>query len=326
MLFTIILRHQLADEYYLLYYAGTTDLFMANRHLARSIVLQTLFEWDTTHASEKETETILARNVAEFGGDDVDHPFTDHLLSGVLAKKDDIDLVIGKAAPEWPLERIAPIDRNILRLGLYELLFADRSQVPAKVAINEAIELAKTFGGDSSGRFINGVLGAVYKELGEPGKEEQGKKRTKREELPLEKMGGAIVYAKHDGQYYLALVHDVFGRWTLSKGHIQEDVTPQAGVTRIIKEELGLEATVENQVGENEYIASHPEKGKVRKHVWFFLAASDFEPLVLKKSGGLDDAKWFRLQDIIDLNFYDDMLPIVTVAVQKLLDHASIHA
>ena len=295
---------------------------MANRHLARSIVLQTLFEWDTTHASDKEVPAILARNVAEFGGDDVDHPFMDQLLAGVLAKKEDIDLVIGKAAPEWPLERIAPVDRNILRLGLYELLFADRAQVPAKVAINEAIELAKTFGGDSSGRFVNGVLGAVYKELGEPGKDEQGSRKVKREELPLEKMGGAIVYAKHDGQYYLALVHDVFGHWTLSKGHIEEDATPEAGVMRIIKEELGLEAKVENQVGENEYVASHPEKGKVRKHVWFFLATSDFEPLVLKKSGGLDDAKWFRLQDIIDLNFYDDMLPIVTAAVQKLLDHS----
>lgn len=299
---------------------------MANRHLARSVVLQTLFEWDTTHASEKDAQTILARNVAEFGGDDVDQPFMDRLLLGVIAERDDIDLVIGKAAPEWPLERIAPIDRNILRLGLYELLFADRSQVPAKVAINEAIELAKTFGGDSSGRFINGVLGAIYKELGEPGKDEQGRKKMKREELPMEKMGGAIVYAKHDGQYYLALVHDVFGRWTLSKGHIEKDATPEQGVARVIKEELGLDAKVEGQVGENEYVASHPEKGKVRKHVWFFLASSSFEPLTLKKSGGLDDAKWFRLQDIIDLNFYDDMLPIVTVAVQRLLDAARTHA
>jgi transcription antitermination protein NusB len=296
---------------------------MANRHLARSIVLQTLFEWDTTGVSESDAKTILTRNVAEFGGDDVDKTFMENLLSGVVAKKSDVDLIIEKAAPEWPLARIAPVDRNILRLGLYELIFADRTQVPAKVAINEAIELAKTFGGDSSGRFINGVLGAIYKELGEPGKEEQGAKKTKREELPIEKMGGAIVYAKHDGQYYLALVHDVFGRWTLSKGHIEEDLTPEVGVARVIKEELGLTAVVENRVGENEYIASHPEKGKVRKHVWFFLASSDFEPLILKKSGGLDDAKWFRLQDIIDLNFYDDMLPIVTAAVQKLLDKAS---
>ena len=297
---------------------------MANRHLARSVVLQTLFEWDTMHATDREASAILARNAEEFGGGDTDKPFMDTLLSGVLAKKDDLDLVITKAAPEWPLERIAPVDRNILRLGLFELIFADRAQVPAKVAINEAIELAKTFGGDSSGRFVNGVLGAVYKEIGEPGKDDQGKAvKAKRAELPLEKMGGAIVYAKHDGQYYLALVHDVFGRWTLSKGHIEADPSPEDGVTRVVKEELGLDAKVESQVGENEYIASHPEKGKIRKHVWFFLASAPFEPLVLKKTGGLDDAKWFRLQDIIDLNFYEDMLPIVTAAIQKLLDQSS---
>ena len=295
---------------------------MANRHLARSVVLQTLFEWDTTHASETEATAILARNMGEFGGDSADQPFMETLLTGVLAKREDVDLIIAKAAPDWPLDRIAPIDRNILRLGLFELLFADRTQVPAKVAINEAIELAKAFGGESSGRFVNGVLGAVYKEIGEPGKEETGKKKVKREDLPLEKLGGAIVYAKHDGQYYLALVHDVFGRWTLSKGHIEEDPSPEEGVKRVVKEELGLEVRVEIQVGENEYVASHPEKGKLRKHVWFFLAGADFEPLTLKKSGGLDDAKWFRLTDILDLNFYDDMLPIVTVAVQKLLDKA----
>lgn len=300
---------------------------MANRHLARSVVLQTLFEWDTTHASESEVVHILARNVAEFGGDDVDKSFMENLLQGVIAKKADIDLVIEKAAPEWPLERIAPVDRNILRLGLYELLFADRSQVPAKVAINEAIELAKTFGGDSSGRFVNGVLGAIYKELGEPGKEETGQKnkpaKVKYEDMPVQALGGAVVYAKHNGQYYLALVHDVFGHWTLSKGKLEEGENPEAGTAREIKEEMGIDITIEEKIGENEYVASHPERGKYRKHVSYFLARSEYVPLKLEAGkGGLDDTKWFRLQDIIDLNFYDDMLPIVTSAVQKLLDKA----
>lgn len=296
---------------------------MANRHLARSVVLQTLFEWDTTHADVGQAAEMLARNVEEFGGEDTDRGFMEQLLEGTLAKKEDLDLVITKAAPDWPLDRIAPVDRNILRLGLFELLFADRAQVPAKVAINEAIELAKVFGGDSSGRFVNGVLGAVYKELGEPGKDEKGKKeRIRREDLPLEKLGGAIVYAEHDGQYYLALVHDVFGRWTLSKGHIESDPSNEVGVARVVNEELGLIGKVEEMVGENEYIASHPEKGKIRKHVWFYIVQAPFETLELKRTGGLDDAKWFRLPDILDLNFYDDMLPIVTAAVQKLLDKA----
>ncbi|MES2931700.1 MAG: transcription antitermination factor NusB [Patescibacteria group bacterium] len=294
---------------------------MANRHLARSVVLQTLFEWDTSHRSDTDATAALQRNVEEFGGDDTDRPFMEALLQGVLAKRADLDLVITKAAPDWPLERIAPVDRNILRIGLYELLFADRSQVPAKVAINEAIELAKVFGGDSSGRFVNGVLGAVYKELGEPGKEETGKKeRVRREDLPVEELGGAIVYAYHEGQYYLALVHDVFGHWTLSKGKIPPGMGVEEGTIEGLKDELGLPAVIKDKIGENEYIASHPEKGKMRKHVSYYLAESPYMELTLEKKGGLDDARWFRLTDILDLNFYDDMLPIVTEAVQKLLD------
>lgn len=294
---------------------------MANRHLARSVVLQTLFEWDTSRLTDEQALEALQRNVDEFGGDDTDKPFMEALQQGVLAKRADLDLVITKAAPDWPLERIAPVDRNILRIGLYELLFADRTQVPAKVAINEAIELAKVFGGDSSGRFVNGVLGAVYKELGEPGKDEKGKKeRVRHEDLPVEQLGGAIVYAYHEGQYYLALVHDVFGHWTLSKGKIPEGMSVEDGTVDGLKDELGLPATITAKIGENEYVASHPEKGKLRKHVTYFLAESPYMELTLEKKGGLDDARWFRLTDILDLNFYDDMLPIVTEAVQKLLD------
>ncbi|HVW71639.1 MAG TPA: transcription antitermination factor NusB [Candidatus Paceibacterota bacterium] len=296
---------------------------MANRHLARSVVLQTLFEWDTTHAAPEDADAMLVRNVEEFGGDSTDRPFMDQLLKGVLAKKEDVDLIITKAAPDWPLDKIAPVDRNILRIGLYELLFADRAQVPAKVAINEAIELAKTFGGESSGRFVNGVLGAVYKEIGEPGKDETGKKKAlRREDLPVEQLGGAVVYAYHEGQYYLALVHDVFGHWTLSKGGLEEGEDAPTATVREMKDELGLDVKIIQKIGENEYVASHPEKGKYRKHVTYFIAESEYTELKLKQTGGLDDARWFKLPDILDLNFYDDMLPIVTAAVQTLLDHA----
>jgi len=280
-------------------------------------VLQTLFEWDSANESKGDVKEILARNIEEFAPDSRDTRFIEDLLKGVLAKQKDIDLILVKAAPDWPLDKISTVDRNILRIGLFELLFGDREQVPAKVAINEAIELAKTFGGDSSGRFVNGVLGAVYKEIGEPGKNDSGSKKTMKE-LPIEKYGGAVVYAIDDGQTYLALVHDIFGHWTLSKGHIEDDPSTEEGIKRVVHEELDLDVVVEDKVGDNEYVASHPEKGKIKKVGIYHLAKSDFAPLTLKKSGGLDDAKWFKLQDILELNFYRDMLPVVTQAVQTL--------
>ena len=295
---------------------------MANRHLSRSIVLQSLFEWDLNALEKKAVLEVLNRNVAEFAPNKTDLPFMEKLLDGVMAKKPELDLVIEKAAPEWPIDRISPVDRNILRLGLYELLFADRKEVPAKVAINEAIELAKQFGGDNSSRFVNGVLGAVYKEIGEPGKEEQSKHRKNEvpwEEMEIERLSGAVVYAEHEGQMYLALVHDIFGHWTLSKSKVKAEESVEEGATRALLEEIGLPITIEAELGNNEYIASQPEKGKIRKQVHYFLASAPYQEVALLKKGGLDDAKWFRVADILELNFYDDILPIVTKAITMLV-------
>jgi N utilization substance protein B len=173
---------------------------MANRHLSRSVVLQTLFEWDFRGCHNEIVKEIIPRIAMEFAPGMGDSSFIEDLTTNVLAKKLDLDKIIEKAAPDWPLDKISVIDRNILRMGLYELLFSDRTEVPAKVAINEAIELAKSFGGENSGKFINGVLGSVYKELGEPGKDSAPKKKKKIEDVPYDQMpiqnlGGAVVYA-----------------------------------------------------------------------------------------------------------------------------------
>jgi N utilization substance protein B len=296
---------------------------MANRHLSRSIVLQSLFEWDLNNIEKNMVHETLTRNVEEFAPNKSDTPFMQKLLDGVLGKQSELDLVIEKAAPEWPIDRIAPVDRNILRLGLYELLFSDRSEVPAKVAINEAIELAKQFGGENSSRFVNGVLGAVYKEIGEPGKEEVSRIKKKKEisfeEMAIERLAGAVVYAMHEDVMYLALVHDIFGHWTLSKGRIEEGESMEAGVVRAIKDEIGLTIVLDSELGKNEYIATHPEKGKVRKQVSYFLAKSEHQDIALEQKGGLDDAQWFKVADILELNFYEDILPIVTKAVTMLV-------
>ncbi len=145
---------------------------MANRHLSRSIAIQSLYEWDFAGKDIKKLDEILDRNIKEFapGIDSID--FIKRIAKGVIDNLDKLDKIISKSAPEWPIEQITIVDRNILRLGLYELLFGDRKEVPPKVAINESIELAKSFGGESSGKFVNGVLGTVYREIGEPQKDE----------------------------------------------------------------------------------------------------------------------------------------------------------
>ncbi len=299
---------------------------MANRHLSRSIVLQSLFEWDLNAIERKAVIEVLDRNIEEFAPNKTDRPFMNTLLDGILSKQPELDLVIEKAAPEWPIDRISPVDRNILRLGLYELLFADRKEVPAKVAINEAIELAKQFGGENSSRFVNGVLGAVYKEIGEPGKEEVGKKKKKDipfHEMPIERLAGAVVYAEEDGHMYFALVHDIFGHWTLSKGKIEEGEEVEVGAVRSLKDEMGLDIMIEAELGSNEYVATHPEKGKIRKQVHYFLAQAPYMTITMEQKGGLDDGQWFKVAEILDLNFYEDILPIVTKAITMLVGRKS---
>jgi N utilization substance protein B len=301
---------------------------MANRHLSRSIVLQTLFEWDFMSTREpnktwddKKIREALNRNLKEFAPGLEDDVFVFSLVDGVLKKGDVIDEIIKKAAPDWPLEKISVVDRNILRIGLAELLFGDRDQVPPKVAINEAIELAKTFGGENSGKFVNGVLGAVYKEIGEPGKEQISKKKKVEEpvditKLPIEKLGGALVYAKKGNEVLFALVHDVFGYWTLSKGRIEDTLNIEEGTIKKIKEEIGLDISIKEKIGENEYVATHPENGKTLKKVIYFLAESKYQELQLGESGGLDNAHWFKLSEIPELRIYNDIIPLITRAIE----------
>jgi N utilization substance protein B len=139
---------------------------MATRHLARGIIMQSLYEWDF-HKGKRDLKEILERDLKEFGPGIDDHEFAWKTAKGVMDNIGVLNKIIEKAAPEWPLEQISMADRNVLRIGVYELMFADPEEVPAKVAINEAIELAKNYGGPNSGKFINGVLGTIYREMGD---------------------------------------------------------------------------------------------------------------------------------------------------------------
>lgn len=136
---------------------------MSNRHLARTIAMQSLFMWDFKGGDEQELSIITKGVFENFAPSFDDQGFVETIIKGTMANLKEIDKYITKYATEWPLDQITIVDRNILRIGVFELIFND--DIPAKVAINEAIEIAKTFGSESSGKFVNGVLGAIYKDI-----------------------------------------------------------------------------------------------------------------------------------------------------------------
>ena len=135
---------------------------MANRHLCRQLAMQSLFEWDF---NERKTEIkqVAKTQIENFDSKLDETGFVFQLAEGVAGSIEKIDSIIVKHAPEWPIDQISLVDRNVLRLGIYELVFL--KEVPPKVAINEAGEWAKTYGGEASGKFVNGVLGTLYKEI-----------------------------------------------------------------------------------------------------------------------------------------------------------------
>jgi N utilization substance protein B len=139
----------------------------SNRHLGRIVALQTLYEYEFRLGSEDpsvDLSEILARNLERYESAIEDTEFVKNLVDGVIEHQTDLDAKIQPIAPEWPIEQIARVDRAVLRLGVYELLYRGEA-VPPKVAINEAVELAKAFGSDNSSKFVNGVLGTAYRTL-----------------------------------------------------------------------------------------------------------------------------------------------------------------
>ena len=152
----------------------------ANRHLGRIVALQTLYEQDFRREVNDpglDLEDVLARNIARYEETIEDKAFIEGLVRGVDQKSAELDDIIRPVAPEWPIEQIARMDRTILHIGVYELMFEEG--VPPKVVINEAVELAKAFGGDNSSKFINGVLGTVLRAQEETAAKKTSKKTSK---------------------------------------------------------------------------------------------------------------------------------------------------
>jgi N utilization substance protein B len=136
----------------------------SNRHLGRIVALQTLYEQDfrrEVNDPDFALDEVLERNISRYDETIDDKDFIGDLVHGIEKHAQEIDDIIRPVAPEWPIEQIARMDRTVLRIGVYELMF--EKGVPPKVVINEAVELAKAFGGDNSSKFVNGVLGTILR-------------------------------------------------------------------------------------------------------------------------------------------------------------------
>lgn len=285
---------------------------MSNRHLSRTLALQSLFAWDFRDRQDKITE-LVDYNVDNFASSFDDSGFALELAQGVVKNIKELDGLITKYAPEWPLDKITVVDRNVLRLGIYELKFSP--DIPAKVAINEAIELAKAFGGSASGKFINGVLGTIFKQM-----EASGEISQKVAEPIHEVSSGGVVYrVADDGQYFFVLVHDAYGKWTLPKGKVQGEEKLEEVAGREISEETGLHnLTVGEKLGEIQIKRKEPGKKPVPKTVHYFLVQTTDTELHIPHVTEIDGGKWFTADEVLATLGYENAKEIFQTALVKL--------
>lgn len=284
---------------------------MANRHLARTIVLQSLFAWDFYH-QKKDIAELIERNKKEFAPDFDDQDFAKNLASNIVKNQKAIDALVSKFAPEWPLEQITIVDRNVLRIGIYELKMS--ADIPPKVAINESIELAKAFGGDSSGKFVNGVLGSIYKEMSD-----KGEKQNLASQGIKEVSVGGLIYRKELDGYYFCLILDAYGKWTFPKGHAEPGESLEVTAQRELQEETGLKnLDVLEYIGETQVKVHKPNETPYRKMIKYFLIATSDTEIVVPKVSELKDVKWFALKEARDILGYENAKEIFDNGIAKL--------
>lgn len=255
---------------------------------------------------------LVSKNWREFGPEYDDAGFAETLTRGVTDNQAEIDALIVKYAPEWPLEQITNVDRNVLRLGIYELKF--NPDMPPKVAINEAIELAKSFGGESSGRFVNGVLGSIYRDMVAQGE------KVELAAPPRQTSAGGVVY-RHDpdGSYSFALIEDATGRWTFAKGKIADGEDLSQAASREVSEELGItDLTVGPKVGEIEITVNEPGQRPRPKTVHYFLMETHATEVRPQSTPELRSAGWHSATETWRILGYENARGIFQRALELL--------
>jgi len=274
------------------------------------LTVQILYEWDFKKDKfEKITERMIAETAEK-----IDPDFITTLVKGVVENVGDIDKIIGETAPEWPVDQIAVIDKTVLRIGIYELLFS--RDVPPKAVINEAVELGKEFGSESSGKFINGVLGTIYRNSDFYVEEEE------------EVSAGAVIFKEVDGKIKFVLILNPYNKWSFPKGRVEEGETWQETALREAKEETGLETLeIIDFLGEIKYsstkeIVTENQETKqvpIKKTVYLYLVkTSDGKLSPSKSEGGILAAKWYDAKAAEAIIGYENAKDKLKIALEKI--------
>lgn len=295
---------------------------MLARHSAREIVLQVLFNLDFENQKfdKEKAESFFLYLLEDFYPKESEiDDFSKNLLYGVIDNIDKINEVISKAATDWPLEKIALSDRNILRIGIFEMLFNSSEPIPPRVAINEAIELAKDFGGKSSYKFISGVLGSIYDVMDIKEKDSPEEKKKKKV-LKKEKLGALPFYIK-DGKPMICMVHNIFGKWTLPKGSVEGDFeNPKEALVDILKRKINMQGSVLEKIGENSYSAGTDDEYRIEKGIDYYLfeLSNPEELKIMNNHKGLNNVACFSLEDFQKAPKYDDMKKIFISGLKEI--------
>ncbi|MFA7308553.1 MAG: transcription antitermination factor NusB [Patescibacteria group bacterium] len=276
--------------------------YLSIRHQSRILVLQSLYE--SYIDPEKDTKTILARNI-ETSGYKVDEVFCAKIIDGVATNRPAIDELISKTAPEWPINQIAAIDLAILRMSIFELMFDH--EVPPKAVINEAVELGKSFGGDNSGKFINGVLGTIFRASDKFANDE------------VVTAAGGIVYRETtDGKVFFLAIRNMYHKWTFPKGKVEEGETWQEAALREIKEETGIETgEIIGEIGEIQFI-DKSEKEPINKNIHFYLVKTEQEEVAFDEASHVTEIKWMREDEVRESMDYPNLVDLFNKALSML--------
>ena len=228
------------------------------------------------------------------------------MIKGIKEKSEGIDGYIRKTAPEWPIEQIAAIDRAVLRIGIFELIFDQ--EVPPKAVINEAVELGKTFGGENSGKFINGVLGTIYR----------ASSRYETEDTIIS--AGGIVYRVEDGITYFLAVRNMHNKWTFPKGKVEEEETWQEAAKREIEEETGVkDLDIVSEVGEIKF-TDKSDTSPIKKNVPFYLASPTQIDITAKNDAHTDSVAWMTEEELRQKLDYPNLINLLDKAKEMMAE------